>query len=310
MNIPSTPFVPGIVLSDAFRSAEAAQPDWQTCRPLTCSVLPVRMACNLHCPFCFSKSSVSSLRHDTVDWSRLDVESYYELARSRGATRLVITGGGEPLLRLGDTVQLVARGRRYFPEIACFTNGTYLTRELAERLADAGLSYICYSRHHDDDARCRMLMGAGAPTLTDFVAAAAPLKVRATCVMTSGWIESPADVFRYIDRLSEFGVREFTFKHTYVAHEHSLFRQSREDRWAREHRIDADPFADCGDVVGALPWGPRIRRVGQGQVCYYFEPDPDWELENQLCRSWNLLSDGSVYASLEDRRSLLFRLKP
>src|SRR5258707_6728305 len=72
---------------------------WQQCRFLTCSVLPVRFACNLTCPFCFSKSSVSSLEGDRVDWAKVDVESYYAFARERGATRLVITGGGEPLLR-------------------------------------------------------------------------------------------------------------------------------------------------------------------------------------------------------------------
>lgn len=290
-------------------AGSAPRPDWPSCRPLTCSVLPVRMACNLHCPFCFSKSSVSTLRHDDVDWSRLDVETYFARARERGATRLVITGGGEPLLRPDDVVRLVARGRPFFSEIACFTNGSFLDRDLAERLAEAGLSYVCYSRHHDDDARCRALMGAGAPALADFLAAAGPLKVRATCVMARGWIDSPADAFRYLDRLAEKGVREFTFKHTYVAYERSVFRQSRQDRWAAENQINADPFADCGEVLGELPWGPKIRRLGECQVCYYFEPDPAWELENQRCRSWNLLSDGRVYASLEDRRSLLFRLR-
>src|SRR5215470_4018820 len=97
---------------------------WQDCRFLTCSVLPVRFACNLSCPFCFSKSSISSLAGDRVQWSRLDVESYYAFARERGATRLVITGGGEPLLRADDVVDLVARGQPFFSEIACFTNGT------------------------------------------------------------------------------------------------------------------------------------------------------------------------------------------
>ena len=48
-------------------------------------------------------------------------------------------------------VYLVELGRRYFDEVACFTNGTFLTRELADRLRDAGLSYLCYSRHAADD---------------------------------------------------------------------------------------------------------------------------------------------------------------
>ena len=286
----------------------AASAIWRQCRFLTCSVLPVRMACNLTCPFCFSKSSISTLSAERADWSMMDVESYYAFAAARGATRLVITGGGEPLLLPDATVSLVKRGQRWFSEIALFTNGTFLTPELARKLAAAGLSYVCYSRHHDDDAACRQLMGVGAPTLVDFFAAAKPLKVRATCVMTRGAIDTPAAVGRYIRKLAEFGVREFTFKHTYVAYGQSVFADSRQDRWARQHKIENDPFADEGEVVAQLPWGPQIRRLGPYQVCYYFEPSPLWEQEHQLCRSSNLLSDGSVYASLEDRRSLLFQL--
>lgn len=266
------------------------------------------MACNLACPFCFSKSSVSSLRGERVDWSNLDVESYYRFARERGATRLVITGGGEPLLRPEDTLRLVERGRNWFPEIALFTNGTFLTRRLADQLHSAGLSYLCYSRHHYNDDDCRGLMGPGAPALSDFLAAAGTLRVRATCVMVRGYIDSSSAVHRYLECLSSWGVREFTFKHTYVAYGHSLFANSRQDCWTREHQIEQDPFADEGEVVAQLPWGPQIRRIGPLQVCYYYEPTPQWEQENRLCRSSNLLSDGSVYASLEDHRSLLYRL--
>lgn len=294
--------------STALAGAEYADSRWQECRMLTCSVLPVRMACNLSCPFCFSRSSISSLKSDAVDWDRVDVETYYEFARERGATRLVITGGGEPLLRPRDVVSLIRRGRAYFDEIALFTNGTRLTAELSRELQDAGLSYLCYSRHHHDDARCRQLMGDGAPDLVRFVEAAAGLKIRATCVMTRGWIDSPEEVDRYISELSPYGIREFTFKHTYVAYEGSLFADSPANVWSRAHQVESDPFHGRGEVVAQLPWGPCIRRIDDNQVCYYFEPTPDWELENRLCRSANLLSDTTVYASLEDQRSRLFRL--
>jgi cyclic pyranopterin phosphate synthase len=72
--------------------------------------------------------------------------------------------------------------------------------------------------------------------------------------------------------------------------------------------VDFDPFAEQGEIVARLPWGPCIRKLNSLQVCYYFEPSPAWELENRLCRSANLLSDGTIYASLEDQRSQLFRL--
>jgi cyclic pyranopterin phosphate synthase len=296
------------MLATEFPIDAAADPSWAACRFLTCSVLPVRLACNLACPFCFSRSSISTLRQDRLDWEAIDVETYYAFARERGATRLVLTGGGEPLLRADDVVRLVERGRPFFDEIALFTNGTYLTPGLAGRLGDAGLSYLCYSRHHDDDARCRGLMGPTAPSLDAFFRAVGGLKVRATCVMAQGFIDSAAAVDRYIETLSRFGVREFTFKHTYVAYEGSVFRGSGQDRWAEEHRMEEDPFASRGEVVARLPWGPEVRRIGDFQVCYYFEPHPAWEKEHRLCRSINLLSDGGAFASLEDHRSRLFRL--
>jgi cyclic pyranopterin phosphate synthase len=289
--------------------SEERNPAWEACRFLTASVLPVRVACNLSCPFCFSKSSISALSREQSLRGR-DVLGYYRFARARGATRLVITGGGEPLLRPDDVVWLVGLGREVFDEIACFTNGTYLTRALAERLQGAGLSYLCYSRHAAGDADNEALMGRGAPSLDAFFAAAGPIKVRATCVMARGQVDGPEAVWRYIEALRPYGVTEFTFKHTYVAYETSVFQGSPEDRWARAHQVEADPFEGTSAIIGRLPWGPAIRRIEDLQLCYYREPTPAWELENRTGRSTNLLSDGSVYASLEDRRSLLYRLKP
>lgn len=287
---------------------EARSARWQTCSYLSCSVLPVRMACNCSCSFCFSKSSLSALPRDTIDWAKVDLERYFEFSGRRGASRLVVTGGGEPLLKAEAVLDIVRRGKPFFEEIACFTNGSLLSRGLARKLADAGLSYLCFSRHHFDERLNRRLMGQAAPTLARFFESAEGLTVRATCVMARGYVDSEPLAWRYIKRLSRYGVRQFTFKHTYVAYERSVFTNSTEDRWAAEHRVSFDPFAGQGEIVGELPWGPAIRRIGEFQVCYYREPTPAWELEHQLCRSVNLLSDGTIYASLEDQSSQLFRL--
>jgi cyclic pyranopterin phosphate synthase len=126
--------------------------------------------------------------------------------------------------------------------------------------------------------------------------------------MTRGQVDDPGAVWDYVDALRAFGVTEFTFKHTYVAYDESLFRGSEEDAWAREHRVECDPFAGEGEVIARLPWGPSVRRLKGVQVCYYSEPTPQWERHNRQCRSSNLLSDGAVYASLEDTSSLLYRL--
>lgn len=221
---------------------------------------------------------------------------------------MVITGGGEPLLRPDEVVSLVRAGRGVFDEVACFTNAARLDRGLAERLRDAGLSYLCWSRHHWDDARNRAVMGAAAPTLEEVIARAEGLTIRATCVMHEGAIATREDVARYVEVMGARGVTQFTFKHTYVAFERSVYRDSKHDRWCRAHQVEDDPFEGEGEVLDALPWGPRVRRWRGAQVCFYREPTPRWELENKLCRSSNLMADGRVYASLEDSQSLLYRL--
>src|SRR5437762_10876060 len=93
---------------------------WSDCAFLTCSVLPVRRACNCLCPFCFSKSSISALAEERA--ARVDLDEYFAFAWDRGARRLVVTGGGEPLLRPDAVLEVVRAGRRRFYEIALFTN--------------------------------------------------------------------------------------------------------------------------------------------------------------------------------------------
>lgn len=283
---------------------------WADCRFLTCSVLPVRMACQCSCPFCFSRSSISALEAAPARWSDEELRSYFRWSASRGARRMVVTGGGEPLLRADECVRAIRLAADVFDEIALFTNGARLSSPVAAELRSAGLTYLCWSRHAVDDAGNRAIMGDAAPTAEAVLAVTqgAGLPVRATCVMSTAGVADPDQVWAYIGTFTALGVAEFTFKHTYVASARSLFSSSDANQWCREHRIHADPFTGRGHVVGKLPWGPTIRRIGKVQVCHYYEPTPEWELRPRLARSSNLLADGRVYASLEDRASLLYRL--
>ena len=67
------------------------------------------------------------------------------------------------------------------------------------------------------------------PVVKNSFTAPAGRKIRATCVMARGFIDSRAEVLRYIDALALRGVREFTFKHTYVAYPRSVFAGSPEE---------------------------------------------------------------------------------
>ena len=141
---------------------EFSENPWADCRFLTCSLLPVRMACNLSCKFCFSKSSISTLEQDGTRWTELQLERYFAFSRSRGASRLVITGGGEPLLR-ADAVRTAVRvGGQFFSEIALFTNGVLLNRSLIRELVGSGAlclyllfaTPLCRRTKPDSHGRC------------------------------------------------------------------------------------------------------------------------------------------------------------
>jgi hypothetical protein len=61
--------------------------------------------------------------------------------------------------------------------------------------------------------------------------------------------------------------------------------------------------------VNELPWGSPIYegkwRGHQLRIAAYTEPSLYWERFNGMARSWNLLSDGTVFASLEDDQSIV-----
>lgn len=63
------------------------------------------------------------------------------------------------------------------------------------------------------------------------------------------------------------------------------------------------------EKTSELPWGaPIFSGSYKGhhiQIAAYTEPSVYWERTNGICRSWNLLATGEVYASLEDKKSIV-----
>lgn len=61
------------------------------------------------------------------------------------------------------------------------------------------------------------------------------------------------------------------------------------------------------EKIAELPWGaPIFKGQWNGQemqIAAYTEPSVYWERVNGVARSWNIMSDGAVLASLEDPRS-------
>jgi organic radical activating enzyme len=295
-------------------------------RPRSVSVLPVAIGCQAACPFCYSKASASAEQATLpIDISKL--RAVLGAAKSLGAARAVITGGGEPgLLRFDRLVQLVAECAAVLPKVVLITNG-YFLEELAETeranrllaLADAGLSVLSVSHHHyDADANSRIMNLDSHPdriaaTWTSQGERIKRLKLRWVCVLQTGGIDSPESLAKYLDWSTRLGVSEVCFKELYVSTSHeSVYHDYAANEWSYRHQVPLKlvlqfAAAKGWSVADRLPWGaPIFHGEWQGrpvQVAAYTEPSLFWERSRGIARSWNLMADGRCLASLEDRDS-------
>jgi pyruvate-formate lyase-activating enzyme len=299
-------------------------------QPRAVSFLPIARGCQAACPFCFSEASVS------VDQSRgalnLDeVDQWADLARSRGAERAVITGGGEPTLLPWQQVNaLVSACKRHFNKVVLITNGVRLaslpeqeSSELLRDLAVAGLTVLAVSRHHYREDTNAKIMKFETWTPAVLKAAAAvreilpQLRLRLICVLQKGGVESATDVSEYVSWATGLGVQEICFKELYVAtSEESVYYAREANVFSTSHQVPLTVVPDWAHksrfrLSGRLPWGAPIfdgNVAGRPmRVAAYAEPSLYWERSHGLARSWNVMSDGTCLASLEDRKSQITR---
>jgi len=294
--------------------------------PRSISILPVARACQANCPFCFSKASVSAeIRPDAIDWYR--VAAVLKQAQARGASRVVITGGGEPsMLEDSELDRLIRESAAVFSKVVLITNGYKWGRapeeeraKALERMEVAGLTVMAISRHHYNSERNSAIMRLS--TRSEGVAATwsrmdlklKRLKLRWICVLQRGGIQDRDSLERYLDWAVETGVQEVCFKELYVSSsiESEYYDRSAND-WSAENQIPLSLVLDLArearwELVEKLPWGAPIfeaRWRGKNlRVAAYTEPSLLWELTRGICRSWNLMADGRCLASLEDRCS-------
>lgn len=294
---------------------------YQELTPRSVSVLPVALACQASCPFCFSKASVSAEQETRpIDWIR--VREVLNAARERGAERAVITGGGEPgLMPLGRLLQLVRECAAVLPRVVLITNGYFLQQMPEARraavlgqLSEAGLSVLSVSRHHHDDAHNARVMGLETqPQRIAALRQGNPLRLRWVCVLQKGGIDSANEMASYLDWAVGLGVTEFCFKELYVSTSPESVYHSREaNEWSHQHQVPLRLVLDFARAHGwteveRLPWGAPVYRgdwAGRSiLVAAYTEPSLFWERIHGLARSWNLMADGRCLVSLEDRGS-------
>lgn len=315
------------VVARSLKINQAELPGYDELAPRSVSVLPIASGCQAKCSFCFSHSSIS---HDQAQRRLREprIRQVLEAGRRLGAERAVITGGGEPsLLPMGELLKLVGLCATYFPDkVVLITNGYFLsTLEEADRraallaLRDAGLRVLSVSRHAATPVENQAIMKLHiegeriAETWSQLGDAVRPLRLRWVCVLQRGAVEDMESMIRYVDWVSTTNVSEICFKELYVSTSlESVYHSSDYNQWSLANQV---PLSLVLDFVrqhdfaqtDQLPWGSPIFegqwKGRQIRIAAYTEPPVFWERAEKIARSWNLLADGVVYASLEDKAS-------
>jgi MoaA/NifB/PqqE/SkfB family radical SAM enzyme len=168
-------------------------------------LLQITNRCNMTCDFCdFWPNGVPPAQE-------LTLEDYRRVARELDGlgTFLVSVEGGEPTVRK-DLVDIVrAFARRHV--VVLYSNGWFMTPELARRLYDAGVAQVGISIDYADDARHDARRGQVGATrrawqAVEALRAAAPAGGRAVHVMTVLMADNHRELPRLLAQSAAAGV--------------------------------------------------------------------------------------------------------
>lgn len=294
---------------------------WDRIRPRSLSWLPVGHACQASCPFCFSKASVSENYRGRLS-KEMDLKAVSLVAKRLGAERAVITGGGEPTLlnarQLRDGIEVLSST---FGRTILISNGHLLgSRSHAKSYqdikswADAGLSVLALSRHAASNEDAERLMGLSAWTeVAISLAHSVGIVPRLIAVLQKGGVEDGKSLDSYLDWAVDNGVGEINFKELYVSTSlESTWSDREANLYSERNAVPLSLILNAAEDRGwslksKLPWGAPVfhatHKGHQLKIAAYTEPSVHWERANGIARSWNVMADGTVMASLEDQNS-------
>jgi molybdenum cofactor biosynthesis enzyme MoaA len=251
--------------------------------------------CNARCAFCVEELRPASrgvelaaqkeIERDDARWLA-NLERVLDVVQ-RDLRPSVSLTGGEPSKdpRLPAVLRLLAeRGAR---KRTLTTNGSGLLdvregRRVIDWIAATGIAHLNVSRAHPDQDVNARLMGYGeGPTvdaMREIVAAAhaAGARVRLSCVLVAGAIDTLEGVLRYVDFARALGVGDVIFRQLMktdprTVHLNHVVRFSDRRRVALEPLLDAvsgDPrFAFVRQVVGYYYY-VEVWRAGETNVVF------------------------------------------
>ncbi|MBZ5791285.1 hypothetical protein K8353_14310 [Burkholderia contaminans] len=255
-------------------------------QPLTLTPYAAAQPCSARCRFC-SETLVDATAHGPMAASLRPPADYFDrLGRVLRALQGVplsyslsgLENTDDPAWLLSLAATLGAAGDDG-PDVGgsvLYTNGAGLVEHgghLLPALANLGLSWLEWSRHHDRDDVNQSIMRfrAGQRVMRDaafeaaFTAARARFPVKLVCIVQRGGIETPTDVLRYLERARTLGASAVIFREFSVLPD--TYRHNATRRYIDRARIaiDALLLACIADPVFSAQYEPVALTGG-----YYF----------------------------------------
>jgi radical SAM protein with 4Fe4S-binding SPASM domain len=111
------------------------------------------LRCNLHCYFCKNPQIVSK------ELSDRKLLSLVEEAGIFGIKNIIITGGGEPFMRMKLTLEMMKKAKKYGMNGCVITNGTIMCSHVAKQIVKMGWDTFLISLHSSSQTLDRFIRG-------------------------------------------------------------------------------------------------------------------------------------------------------
>jgi molybdenum cofactor biosynthesis enzyme MoaA len=261
--------------------------------------------CNAKCPFCISRTTWKTGRHDN---GRLlnGMRAAINLMKWHRVDTLLITSNGEPLCVKNDVFRVLRYGQEGgIPIMEMQTNGAALDATFLHNAAERGLGTLAISIADPDPVRSAEIMGL--PSDYDYrvvvkMAVTAGYLVRISLNLTKGhfpggYLERFTE---YVRSLAKMGVQQVTVRELGMPSQTNGSKKAEAIRaWVEENQDGMG-----ANLISRLleDYGHPLRELSYGNTVYAFEgcavavatcmtsnPNPD------EIRSLILMPDGGVY---------------
>ena len=161
--------------------------------------------CNAKCYFCNTRC-----KNDNFNFKKLEktLEKLKELCDNDVLTlgKIAITGG-EPLLNMGRTKEIIRLCKLYFPNtILALNTNAYDLKRLKEIYFDVDEVHI--SKHHYDNKINDEIMRISTPSIEDIYDEHLNKIVKINCVWQKGYMETNKDLENMLELLGKFQIKE------------------------------------------------------------------------------------------------------